>query len=144
MNTINPAWNEMIIKAVNSHFSYQLKERRHLNVYYQNQADPDFGALPHWIKLSVFGPAYEYHNRDISATVSVQLRVFLKKSENLYDLDRILGQLAEAATTPVKIPDLNKCLRTLTVTTTSKGRITHSQAALAGEVVVTYDVQLEE
>lgn len=143
MTTINPKWDTWLVKAVNSQLTLYLEETG-VALVYPDQKEPDWDKLEKWIEISFFGPIYDIQNRSISAMIQVQVRLFLKSTENLYERPDLTGLIAEALSKPIKISDLGKCLTNLGVRTLPKGRILHPHAAVAAEVTATYNVQLQE
>lgn len=142
--TIEKEWNKWIARAINSHFGYHLTDTQGVTVIFPNQEEPDQSQLEKWIELSLFGPLYETRGRSVSATIQVQTRAFLQDGGNLYAIDDLIGAIANAATLPIRVPELDNCLSNLGVRVLSKGRILHPHAAVAAEVDVTLTIQLKE
>lgn len=141
--TINSKWDRWLVQSINSQLTLYLEDTN-VPIVYQDQQEPDWEKLSKWVEISFFGPLYDFQNRSISATIQVQVRLFLKSIENLYDRNDLTGLIAEALTKPIKVPDLDRCLTNLGVKTLPKGRILHPHAAVAAEVTATYNVQLQE
>lgn len=138
---IHPEWNVWMLRAINSHLAMRLES---VPLIFANQEEPNYAQLEKWVEISFFGPLYDYQNRGISAMIQVQMRAFVKDGGNIYAIDDLTGQLANAATLAIRVPELSKCFINLGVRILPKGRILSPHNAVAAEVDVTYQIQPKE
>ena len=143
---IDPAWPEMLIKTINKHFDYHLREQEGLILVFADQDHPDYEQMDKWLELSFFGPLFDDNGsvRSVHAIVKVHIRIFIKAPETIYEIRQIEGLAAAAASKAIRLSEIDRCFNNLGINILPKGKISTPKAGVASEVTVTYGIQLKE
>jgi len=145
---INPEWQTWIVKAINLHMSVLLDQTQgegKVPVIFANQATIKKEKLSRWVEISYFGPFFQGIDADMSATIQVDYRVFIKENKDLYDIDILVGIVSDIGSRSIAVAEFeDRCLTNFGVRVLPKGKVKEPTQPNSMIVQIDYKLQLWE